>query len=423
MEEQLLHFLWHRKLFSNHSLLSTEGEEIDILHPGTPNQDQGPDFLQARIRIGTHLWAGHVEIHVRSSAWYMHHHDHDPHYQNVILHVVWKEDQPVYTGDRLRLPCLELEGRVDPGLLQRYHHLMNNEEWVPCATTLLQVPGLIRSSWLERMMAERLESKTTRLTDLLDRTGQHWEQAFFALLARQLGAPSNGETMESLCTRIPWNILRKHGDRIDQLEAILFGCAGMLTNAIRDPYVLHLKTEYLFLRRKYDLAAMPGLHWKFMRMRPMHFPTLRIAQLARIIHEVPLFVALLEKKESAEVWINRFRVQPHAEFWETHYHFTSPSPRSTKQLGRSTAASLVINVVAPVTFLYGKVQGQPGMKAHALELLSTLPPEENAITSSWKTHGWPAGDAGQSQGLLHLKKNYCDARRCMHCAVGLQVLR
>jgi len=422
MEEQLLHFIWHRRLFDQGSLSTTEDEPIEIVHTGIPNSDQGPDFLQARIKIGDQLWAGHVEIHIRSSAWYLHSHERDPHYNNVILHVVWKEDQPVVTANGFRIPCIELESRVDKTLLDRYHHLMNNQEWIPCASSLVQVNEVVRNSWLDRMMAERLENKTAYIQQILDRCGQHWEQAFFVAMARQLGAPANSDAMEELCIKIPWSIIRKHGDRIDQIESILFGCAGMLEKELHDPYVSRLKHEFEFLKKKYQLPVMPGLHWKFMRMRPVHFPTIRIAQLAMIIKSVSHFVTLLEEKESADPWIKRFMVRPHDAFWDTHYHFTSQSPKAIKQIGRNTAAVLVINVVAPVMFLYGKLQGKPTLKDHAVDLLQQLPAEENGIITQWRKCGWKIEDAGQTQGLLHLKKTYCEQRRCMHCAIGLQVL-
>jgi len=423
MEEQLLHFIWHRKLFNCASLITTENEPVEILHAGIPNSDQGPDFLQARIKIGDQQWAGHVEIHIRSSAWYLHSHEIDPHYNNVILHVVWREDKPVVTANGLRIPCLELADRVDRTLLDRYHHLMNNQEWIPCASSLLQVNQVVRRSWLDRMMAERLEYKTTYISKMLDHCGQHWEQTFFVMLARQLGAPTNSDAMEELCLKIPWSIIRKHGDRIDQIEAILFGTAGMLDKELQDPYINRLKREFGFLKKKYRLPVMPGLRWKFMRMRPVHFPTIRIAQLAMIILNFDHFVTLLEEKETSDTWIKRFSVKPSDTFWDTHYHFTSTSPGVVKQVGRTTAAILVINVVAPIMFLYGKLQGRGALKEAAIDLLHQLPPEENGVMTRWKKCGWTIEDAGDTQGLLHLKKNYCDLRRCMHCAIGLQVLQ
>lgn len=423
MEEQLLQFIWHRKLYHAAELTTTAQEPIEILYPGIPNQDQGPDFLQSRIRIGDQLWAGHVEIHILSSSWFLHMHDQDSHYNNVILHVVWEEDQPAITHDGYRIPCLELAKRVDVTLLDRYRHLMNNEEWVPCASALDTISELTKSSWLDRMMAERLEQKTEIILRMLDRCANNWDQTFYALLARQLGAPANGEAMEELGTRIPLSLLRKHKDRPDQIEAILFGAAGMLAKEINEPYSLHLYKEFDFLRRKYQLRPMPALQWRFMRMRPANFPTLRIAQLAALISERDQFVSLFEHAFHTSDWINLFSVAPSHEFWNDHYHFTSTTPGLTKKLGKSTAISLVINVVAPVMFVYGKHQGKPELKDKAIALLEALPAEKNAVISGWDGVGWTVCDAARTQALLHLKKVYCDKRRCLHCAIGMQVIK
>ena len=423
MEEQLLHFIWHRHLFNRSDLVTTANEPIEIIHTGVPNHDQGPDFLQSRIRIGDQLWAGHVEIHIRSSAWFVHQHDRDTHYNNVILHVVWEEDQPAVTSDGFRVPCIELIHRVDTEMLDRYRHLMNNKEWVPCASSLLQVDSIIRTSWLERMKAERLEHKTEYVLKLLERCQYNWEQTFFVMLARQLGAPANGDAMEVLSTRTPLTLLRKHQDRTDQIEAILFGSAGMLGKEINLPYVVHLKKEFEFLRKKHNLQPMPGLHWKFMRMRPPHFPTVRIAQLSKMIAETSHFMSLMEHHTSAGEWIDLFMVKPDHDFWNDHYHFTASTPVVSKKLGKNTAMALVINVVAPMMFLYGKHQGKSKLKEEAIRLLEALPAEENAIVSGWKKCGWYVEDAGQTQALLHLKKNYCDMRRCLHCAIGLQIIK
>ena len=422
MQEQLLHFIWYRKLFNQEGLITTEDHPVEIIHSGFPNEDQGPDFLQARIRIGEQIWAGHVEIHIRSSAWYLHMHDRDPHYNNVILHVVWTEDEPVLTSSGSHLPCIELADRVDQTLLQRYSHLMNNEEWIPCALSLSSVSEITRTFWLERLMSERLESKTEAVSRILGQCGNDWEQAFFVLLARQLGAPANSDAMESLGIRTPLRLLRKHGNRPDQVEAILFGMAGMLTSEQASGYPDLLKKEFDFLKTKYGLQPMHALRWKFMRMRPVHFPTIRLAQLAKVIVDIPHFITLLSELQSTDEWMKRLMVVPDHEYWQDHYHFKKTSPMVRKRLGRDTAFSLMINLVAPFMFVYGKSQGQHALKDKAIQFLTMLPAEKNAIIKGWEATGWTAEDAGQTQALLHLKKNYCDLRRCLHCAIGMKVM-
>ncbi|HUR31303.1 MAG TPA: DUF2851 family protein [Saprospiraceae bacterium] len=423
MQEQLLHFIWQRKLFNHSDLFTTQGQQVEIIHPGFPNQDQGPDFLQARIKIEDSLWAGHVEIHIRSSAWFLHTHDQDSHYNNVVLHVVWEEDEPAVTLEKIRIPCIELHKRVEKELLARYSKLMNNQEWVPCASSLSSVDQIIKVSWLERLMSERLEKKTEQIHQILMRCGNDYEQAFFVLLCRHLGSPSNSDAMENMGIKVPLNILRKHGDRIDQIEAILFGVAGMLVKEINTEYPLKLKREFDFLKAKYNLSVIPSLQWKFMRMRPVHFPTIRIAQLSVLISQSSHFITLLAENNNSDAWMKKFMVKPANDYWNDHYHFKSQSPFLEKKLGKDTAVSLIINVVVPFMFFYGKMQGLNHLKEKAIQMLCELPAERNAIIKAWEENGWNAKDAGHTQALLHLKKYYCDLRRCLNCAVGMQVLR
>jgi hypothetical protein len=350
-------------------------------------------------------------------------HDRDSHYNNVILHVVWVEDEPVLTATGDRIPCIELSGKVEKELLGRYDQLMNSEEWVPCASSLQSVSAINRTAWLDRLMSERLESKTDFITRILSQCNQDWEQTFFVILARHLGAPTNSDAMESLALKIPLTTLKKYGDRIDQVEAILFGVAGMLTKEMTTDYPMKLKREFDFLSVKHGFKPMPSLRWKFMRMRPVHFPTIRLAQLAKIVAESTHFISMLTEINTIDQWMEKLMVTPYHEYWLDHYHFKNTSAPLRKRLGRHTASSLLINVIAPVMFVYGRMQGSQALKDRAVQLLSRLPAEKNSIIQGWSECGWIAEDAGQTQALIHLKKNYCDHRRCLHCAIGLQVMK
>lgn len=423
MQEQLLHFIWHRQLFDAADLTCTQGKQIEIVHTGFPNQDQGPDFLQARIRIDQQLWAGHVEIHIRSSSWFLHGHHQDTHYNAVVLHVVWVEDQPAITAENVRMHCLELGSRVDPLMIRRYELLMNNVGWVACASSLSSVDDLVKISWLERVLAERLEGKTNYIHQVFERCGRDWEQTFFVMLCRHLGAPANSEAMENLAYKVPLQVLRRHGDRPDQIEAILFGVAGMLERSANEAYPTHLVKEFDFLKKKYGLQVIPALQWKFLRMRPYHFPTVRIAQLAVLVSRTKHFISVLLEEPHIEGWVRFFAVAPANEYWESHYHFKAASALSSKKISRETACSLVINVVAPFLFYYGRMQGPPVLKERALQLLGEIPAEKNAVIKGWQKAGWSAMDAGQSQALLQLRKQYCEPKRCLHCAVGLQLMK
>lgn len=418
MQEQLLQFIWQRQLFDTSALTTTEGQLLEVLHPGYPNQDQGPDFLQARIKCGRHLWAGHVEVHVNSAAWYAHQHHTDPHYNNVILHVVWEEDVPALTMQQVRIGCLELAPIVDHGLLVRYENLMNNAAWIPCAGSLSQIPTIIKTSWLERLMTERLERKMQRIDAIYGRCANDYEQAFFVLLARQMGAPSNSDPMEELGYKVPLSILRKHSDRPDQIEAILFGVAGMLAKTTKEQYVVGLAREFNFLKAKYGLSVIPSLQWKFMRMRPAHFPTLRIAQLSKLISGTMQFITLLTEVTEVSTWLELLQVKPHDPFWNDHYHFKETAPSGEKRMGKESAVAIMINVVVPFMFFYGRMQGMEKLPGTAIQMLVELPPERNSILSNWSAQQVRAASGAESQALLELKARYCDHRRCLQCAFG-----
>lgn len=423
MEEQLLQFIWHRRLYPSGSLQTTEGEPLVVIDPGTPNTDQGPDFLFARLRIGDRTWFGHVEVHVQSSAWFQHRHEKDPGYNNVILHVVWQEDRPAVTEGGVRPPCLALAGRVDPELLDRYRVLLESESRVPCARELARVPEVVRTTWLARIMSERLEARTLAIGRLLERTRGDWEQVFFAWLARYLGAPTNADPMEALALRLPLKTLRKHGNRPGQVEALLFGTAGMLSADWKDAYPRSLALEFRLLRRMYGIKPMAGSQWRFHRMRPAHFPTIRIAQLGALVLGETGFLSRLESMPSARAWIRYFRTPPDNPYWLQHYHFSKLAPSSSKVIGRTVAIGLVVNVVVPMAFVYSRHQGNRALRDYAIGLWQSLPPESNHVLARWSAIGWPARDAAESQAQLHLFRSYCTPRHCLRCAIGLALLR
>ena len=272
-------------------------------------------------------------------------------------------------------------------------------------------------------MAERLEDKAQAVQSMLDRTRMDWEQTFFVLLARQLGAPTNAAPMELLAERVPLRLLRKHSDRPDLAEALLFGTAGLLSVSPEHPYVRALHGHHLFLRRKYGIKPLQGLQWRFSRMRPPHFPTLRIAQLAAIVSRAESFMEFVEASPPPQSWIDLFRAEPTHDFWKTHFHFTAQSPHGVKRIGRGTAETLLLNVVVPLAFHYGRHQGRTHLKDYAVSLWQALPPEKNNVIRGWHDSGWPARDTAESQALLHLYRQYCAHRRCLQCAIGLFLLR
>ena len=422
MRESFLHFLWRWRRFDAQNLTTTEGKPVEILHPGEWNTDAGPDFFNARLRLGDTTWAGNIEIHVRASEWQAHGHSGDAAYDNVVLHVVLEEDQPALRANGERIPGLELKGRIPANLLETWQRLEHERAWIPCERFFRNIPGIVRLNWLDRLLVERLEEKTTAISETLAATGNHWEEAFYRAMARNFGLKVNAEPFEALARSLPLLTLAKHKNDLKQVEALLFGQAGMLAETFKDDYPNELAREYKFLRHKYGLSPLSPGQWKFLRLRPANFPTVRLAQFAALAHQsAHLFSKILEVKSLRELE-NLFDVQA-SEYWLTHFQFDKPSAKRPKRLGRDFIRVIIINTIAPFLFHYGKLRKQDEFQKRALHLLEELPAEANALLDGWADLGVQARNAYQSQALIHLKTRYCDARRCLECAVGNAILK
>lgn len=422
MQEDLLHFAWRLKRFDLSDLQTTDGQAIEILQFGEANRHAGPDFLNARIRIGTTLWAGNVEMHLQASDWIHHRHGEDRSYDNVILHVVLQEDRLIYHPNGERIPCLELKKRIPNKISKVYKSLLNSEYWIPCQHQFFRVEQTVKDFWLDRLLVERLESKTDRIVHYLSVNNNDWELTFYQLLARGFGVRVNADAFEQLARSIPLHTLHQYKNRLFQLEALLFGQAGMLDNDFQDEYPKKLQREYQFLSHKHQLNPIPGHQWKFLRMRPANFPTVRIAQFAMLIHQSShLFSKMLAARSAVE--IEHMFALKISNYWQDHYTFDKSSTTRRKSLGKTAIHLLIINTLAPFLFLYGKWRQEERFKDRALQLLEELPAEKNHIIDQWAALGMKISSAYQSQALLELKTNYCDQKACLKCAIGSTLLK
>ncbi|XVJ65550.1 MAG: DUF2851 family protein [Lacibacter sp.] len=415
MNERLLQFIWQHQYFNKDHLLTTTGERVEVLFAGTHNTNQGPDFTNARIRINQIQLAGTVELHLRTSDWQLHGHTNDVHYKNVILHVVWQHDGPANET------VLELKSRVAQSLLNRYATLMQQQEQIPCSSFISSVPDLVWLSWKERLIAERIQQKSQHIYQLLEKTNHHWEEVFWRLIARNFGMPHNSDAFEAVAQSVPVTLLAKHKNQIHQLEALLLGQAGLLEQQFTDDYAVLLQKEYQYLKKKHRLQPIHfPLH--FLRMRPSNFPTLRLAQLAMLVHESShLFSKVLEAGSIAQ--IKKMLNVTANDFWHTHYTLQEPSPFKVKNLGEVMVNNLLINTIIPLLFVYASEHAQPQVQQKALEWLRQLPKENNRITRLWQDTQVPHNNALDSQALLYLKKQYCDVKRCLECAGGNALLK
>lgn len=422
MRESFLHFLWRSRRFDARKLLTTESQPIEIQVAGEQNPHAGPDFFNARLRIGDTFWAGNVEMHLMASEWITHGHSNDPAYDNVVLHVVLEEDQPILRANGERIPCLEMKGRIPPHLLENYERLEQEQTWIPCQQFFRTVPDIVRINWLDRLLVERLELKTSSIAGALLATENHWEEAYYRTLAQSFGLKVNVDPFEALARSLPLILLSKHRSSLLQVEALVFGQAGYLQGNYQDEWPQLLAREYRHLRHKYGLQPLQVSQWKFLRLRPANFPTIRLAQFASLLHRSEnLFSHILGARNLREIE-NLFEVHP-SPYWRDHFLFDKVSINREKPLGRDFIHLLVINTVVPVLFHYGKTRGLEESKKRALSLLEELPPEANMILDQWAELGIPARHAFQTQALIHLKTRYCDAKRCLDCAIGNAILK
>ncbi len=419
--EDFLHYVWRLKRFELKNLSTENDEEITIINGGTWNHDAGPDFLNAKIKIGETTWAGHVEIHIHSSDWIRHHHELDDAYQNVILHVVYAHDKEIKLADGAIIPTLSLKDKIEKDLYAKYLRLKDHQEWVPCQSMIGQTDGFTWSFWKDKLLVERLERKTAFIKKLSKDLHHDWEFLLILLVGRYLVGKQNADTVEDLLLHLGPSTVRKCSQSSDQITAVLLGMGGFLSDP-KEEYIKKLDQEYRFLKSKYELSTVI-LPWKYMRMRPSAFPDLRVAQLAAILSQSPrLFSRVIENLSANEI-APFFEINLH-QYWDDHYRIGQSADKSSKKkIGKTTIQSILINAIAPLLFYYGIQKDRDDIKQKAIGLLHNVPKENNVITRNWKDLGVTCDHAGDSQSLIQLKTEYCAVFRCLHCDIGHKLLR
>ena len=417
MTEQLLQFIWQFRYFNYAELTTSGGESLQIIHPGNHNNNQGPDFLNAKIKCGNTVLAGNIEVHIRASEWEAHGHSKDPNYQNVILHVVLREDKKL----NLPFPTLVLEERLSALLLEKYDRMMQVQRFIPCEEHLPAIAPLIIDSWKGRLFIERLQDRATVIHCMLKENDHHWEESFWQLLARNFGVPINSDAFERIAQTLPLRVLAKHRDRLLQLEALLMGQAGLLDKEFNADYPTMLQKEFRFLKKKYSLveATIP-VH--FLRMRPANFPTLRLSQLASLVHQsAHLFSRIREANDVKEI-LQLLTVSAN-DYWHYHYIFGEKCAFKEKKLGDQMARNIILNSVIPMLYAYGWYNNTEAHKLKAIQWGAELVAEKNTITAGFEEAGIPNRTASDSQALIQLKHKYCDKKRCLECAIGNGILK
>lgn len=418
--ERLLHYVWKYKLYTATPLITTEGRPVQVIDPGMQNTDAGPDFFNAKIKIDGTLWVGSVEIHDKSSDWLLHHHDTDKAYDCVILHIIGFNDfQPVRTNGN---PIPQMLLTVPENILRSIDWLLYREAALPCLDHITGIAPLHIACWMEALLSERLERKTHDIFLLLDAYQTDWNEVFYITLTRNFGFGVNNDAFERLAKSLPLRCIQKQRSSHSQIEAMLFGQAGMLEEENDDHYYRLLQREYDFLRHKFGLSPMEDFVFKNLRTRPVNFPYLKVAQLAALwVQYDTLFSAILEARSTGEIK-KYFRIPPSG-YWETHYHFRYASPRKEKTIGENALNILLINTVVPMLFAYGLHNKRPEYCERATRLLESIPPEKNTIVTTFYNAGITVRHAGDSQALIQLKREYCEKKKCLYCRIGFRTLK
>ncbi len=423
MKEELLHYIWkHRKLGTS-ALRTTTGERLMILETGVHNQLSGPDFFNARIELNGQQWAGNVEIHRKASDWYVHGHEADPQYSSIILHVVWEDDIVIFRKDNTPIPTLELRHLIEKQLLQNYHSLFGQRQsrFINCERELGRMNPMVISHWMERLFFERLEEKSAMILKLLREVTYDWERVLFILLLKSFGSKINGNAFLTLGTAVDFKIFRKLTDSRLHLEALLFGMCGMLEEEeLLDGYHHDLRREYAYLKRRFGIGNLPAIRPEFFRLRPVNFPTLRLSQICGIYHRHPQLFSKVIEACSFQEYLTLFNVTA-SPYWNEHFSFGKVSAGRVKRLSSRFIDLILINTVLPLKFCYERAQGIKDTKEIG-QLYTTLVQEKNTITDRFRELGVPCGDAHDSQAIVQLYSKYCTQNRCVHCAIGVQIL-
>jgi len=422
MNEDFLHYVWKFQKFSSIGLATVQGESLQVLKVGTHNFDAGPDFIYGQVVIDGQVWAGTIEIHIHSSHWYTHHHEKDTNYDTVILHVVWKHDMDIRRGDETCIPTLELKDRIDAGILRNYKKLFSNKRrWINCEDQFGDVDEFIIKNWLDRLFFERLEQKSRSIFEQLEASQNDWQAVLFQLLCKNFGLKLNGSSFLSIAISLDYKVIKKCSQSLLRVEALLLGQAGLLDVDRIDGYHEELCESYTYSKVKYKITNDTVQVPKFFRLRPPNFPTIRLSQLAMIIYKKHhLFSEVISAGTLSELYAI-FNVSA-SSYWDSHYNFQVISAKRKKSLTKEFINLLILNTVIPLKYCYAKEKGQD-ISEEILQLATTIKAEDNSIVKKFKSLSRFESNALESQGLLELKNNYCDKKKCLQCAIGNALLK
>ena len=421
MKEDFLHYVWQYKKFDFSNLKTVREESLQIINVGSYLQQTGPDFFNAQIHIDNQKWAGNIEIHIKSSDWYLHHHERDSNYDNVILHVVWEHDAPIFRKDNSEIPTLVLKHYVLKDVFENYQSLVAPKSWIYCENQIASVDEFIIENWKERLFFERIERKSIPIQKLLTESNQDWEAVLFCMLAKNFGLNTNGDIFLKMAQSFPFSIIRKERFEAENLEALFFGIADLIPVQPEDNYAKDLKKRFDYITQKHQLQKIVLEPLQFFKHRPDNFPTIRLAQFAMLYHKQQnLFSKIIDVKK-LEDFYSIFNIETN-EYWQTHYQLDKESVKKKKKISKLFIDLIVINTIIPIQFAYANSLGKE-ISETIIETMCKIAPEKNSITDKFKRFKVKSNNAFDTQSLLQLKNEYCNAGKCLHCSIGIQLLK
>lgn len=419
MKEDFLHYVWRFKKLHITSLKTVQNNNIVIKNFGLYLGTEGPDFFNAQVYIDGQLWAGNIEMHVNASDWYVHNHEIDPAYQNVILHVVWNNDISVVNKAGKELPTLVLKDYVNEDVFKAYHQFNANPQYIFCEDYMHHFNSFDWIIWKEKLMVDRLEQFSNRIVAELKQTNNNWEEAFYRLLLRNFGLNVNNENFYEIAKNLPLKIIRKEQTHPIHLEALFLGTANLLSVDTEDFYLQTLQKTYHFLKQKYHLkqTATPPT---FFKLRPDNFPTIRLVQFVAFLFNQPFLFNLIRNPETI-CTNNHLLGASVSDYWKSHYVFGKEHAVRNKTISESFYNLLLVNTILPFQYVYHQQLGTDVLE-EVLQHYQSIAAEKNSTIDLFKKLKVSVESSLDSQALLHLKKNYCDARRCLSCEVGIKLM-
>jgi len=422
MTESFLYYLWSHKLISD-EIITSDNEKVMIISPGFINDNEGPDFSNAKIKIGNTIWAGNIEIHMNSSDWFLHCHGNNINYNSIILHVVYNQDLSIDKLQNIPAPTVSIKNKFDFSIYSKYNALQSNKEWLLCGSNILKIDNCIIKDWLNCLVFEKLESKINEIKLILSKSKYDWEETFYILLMRNFGFNVNSDNFELLAKSVNYKTINKCKNSKRDIEVILFGIGGFLENSLNDIYMIELHKYFQFLTKKYNLAKPEGIKWKYLRLRPSNFPTIRISQVSNLLNNHDFVFSNIINIDDISDLKKLFNISA-SNYWNNHYIFGSISNNiEIKHLGDTSIDIIIINTIIPIMFLYGKEKGNIEYIERALSFLEKISQENNSHIKEWENHGINASNALESQALIFLKRNYCQNKKCLECRIGCFILK